>query len=223
MKVLRADDKGDGAGGGSNATTTTTAGGAGADAGKGAETKGETTLTKAEGQSTETKADTKKAEPVDYAKWSPKAVEGVQRDEKLLGQFREFAKKHSLSPELAQAVVDFDDARTKSEADAYRAERERTRKDWVDSFKNDKEFGGSKWSETEADLSRAMKRFADDGLRKALDESGLGDHPDVLRFVARIGKAMREDSIAGGAGGTSAKKPTLLDQLYGGSSSTAKS
>lgn len=226
LRVFQADDKGDGAGGG-NAT---------ADAGK-TETKtgatgGETMLAKAGAETktgdatkTETKGDAKetKPAPVDYEKWSPKEVQGLKRPEPTVKAFRDAGKKFGLSAEQMQGLVDFDDERTKTLAAEYRTERERTQKAGLEAFKNDKEFGGSKLSETQADFDRLMKEYGDDELRKLLDDTGYGDHPALLRFVARLGKATREDSVTGGpkngADGAGKKKPTLIEQLYG----TAKS
>lgn len=234
MKPLRADDKGDGAGGGSGAASTQT--GTGADAGKTdvKATGTETAMSKAAGtegtkaadgakgtESKETKADAKdtKAAPVDYEKWAPKEVAGVQRPEATVKAFREAGKKFGLSPEQMQGLVDFDDERTKVMAEEYRAELERTTAGWLEEAKADKTIGGSKWNETEADLERVMKKFGDDAdFRKLLNESGYGNHPAFIRVFAGIGKAMREDKLVGGtkpAGG--AKKPTLPELLYGGS------
>lgn len=228
MKLL-AEDSGDGAGGG----TSTTLG----DAGK-TETKatgGETTLSKAAG--TETKTETKAAEtkpadgekkpdakagekpaPVDYEKWAPKEVEGLKRPESGVKTFREAGKKLALSPEQMQGLVDFDDARTKQLAAEFRAERAQQQKDWLESLKNDKELGGAKWSETTADLERVLKKYGDDPeLREWFNETGDGDRPALVRLFARIGKSMREDSVVGGPKntGAGAKKPTLIEQLYG--------
>lgn len=207
-----------------------------ADAGKGdaKPAAGETLLTKSTGEKpaetkTETKAEAKpdakdtKPAPVEYEKWEPKAVDGVKRPEPTLKAFREAGKKFGLSTEQMQGLVDFDDARTKSLAAEERAERARAQQGWREAIQNDKEFGGSKFKESAADVERLMKAYADDEIRQLLDESGYGDHPAMFRFVARLAKATREDSVVGGpkGGASGAEKPTLLEQLYG--SASAKS
>ena len=61
-------------------------------------------------------------------------------------------------------------------------------------------------AENEAAVARAMRAFADEGFRKLMNESGLGNHPDVVRFVVKAGKAITDDRFIVGGNGGAAKK-----------------
>ena len=48
-------------------------------------------------------------------------------------------------------------------------------------------------------------KFGTDALKSLLTESGLGNHPEVIRFMYRAGKAISEDSYVGNSEGANAK------------------
>lgn len=71
------------------------------------------------------------------------------------------------------------------------------RKEWLDTAQADPEIGGKNW---DASLSGAAKALDTLGfpkgspLRGLLDDSGLGNHPEMIRAWAKVGKAIGEDS-----------------------------
>jgi hypothetical protein len=69
----------------------------------------------------------------------------------------------------------------------------------VTNSKGDKEFGGDKLSENLGVAKKALDAFGTAELRSLLNQSGLGDHPEVIRFMYRAGKAISEDRFVGGA------------------------
>lgn len=201
-------------------------GGAGADAAAAGEKVADKTVATAGADKTKVAEGDKTKEaakppPIEWDKWSPKDAEGTKRDEKGLADFRSLAKKHGLTGEAAQALVEHYDGMSRAADALYLEKLEETQKTWSESIKADKEYGGAKLKETHADVERAMKKFGEDPeLRKFLNDTGFGNHPGLIKFVARIGKAMREDAVNGGAE-TKTSKQTLLDQLYGNSASKA--
>jgi hypothetical protein len=48
---------------------------------------------------------------------------------------------------------------------------------------------------------KALDAFGTTELRSLLNESGLGNHPEVIRFMFRAGKAISEDSMVTGTKG----------------------
>jgi hypothetical protein len=77
------------------------------------------------------------------------------------------------------------------------------RTEWETSTWADPELGGSNKDATLANVKLVMDKFAPEGsaFRKELAVTGYGNHPEFVRFVNSIGKAMREDKpINGGAG-----------------------
>jgi hypothetical protein len=67
-------------------------------------------------------------------------------------------------------------------------------------LKADKEFGGDNLPATTTACKKVMDQFATPALREYLDASGLGNHPELVKFVANIGKGLSEDTfVKGGA------------------------
>ena len=85
---------------------------------------------------------------------------------------------------------------------------------WAESLADPALGGGKKEQLSQAveKANQAVARF-EPALKPLLDQSGLGSHPVVLRFLASVGKAMGEPGLVlGGANVTPKKAPE--DLLY---------
>lgn len=124
------------------------------------------------------------------------AGEGKEFDAGVVEAFSEVAKELNLSQADAQKVLD----KVAPVIQARQAEQlEGLRNDWVNAAKSDAEFGGEKISENLGIAKKALDSFGSPDLRALLEESGLGNHPEVIRFMFRAGKAISEDSFVGGS------------------------
>lgn len=133
-----------------------------------------------------------------------KVPDGVAFDEAGLQAFGEFAKDANLPQDKAQALLEkLAPAMQKRAADAMQA----TRAEWEASAKSDQEFGGAKLTENLAVAKKALDTFGSPELRALLNESGLGNHPEIIRAFYRAGKAISEDSVVNGAGGQAPVDP----------------
>ena len=133
--------------------------------------------------------------PEQYAFQSP---DGLTLDGTVLEQFSAAAKEMDLPQDKAQLMLD-KMAPVLAQRQAEQIQAVRT--EWADTSRADKEFGGDKLGESLATAKKAMDAFATPELRTLLDESGLGNHPEVIRLFYRTGKAMSEDSLVTGAPG----------------------
>ena len=143
-----------------------------------------------------------------------KLPEGVEAPQEFLDETVTFAKEHGLSSDAAQALVE---ARLR-DADTFREASDQKWasgvKQWEAECRSDPEFGGTKFAESAADSVRVIERYGDKELRELLDD-GMGMNPALFRWSARIGKAMRADSIAvKTAGGAPPKKVEGLADMY---------
>ena len=130
--------------------------------------------------------------------------EGVAFDEVGLKAFGEFAKDADLPQDKAQALLaKLAPAMQKRAADAVEASKAQ----WQESSRTDKEFGGDKLPENLAVAKRALDTFGSPELRNLLNESGLGNHPEIIRAFYRAGKAISEDRVVNGAGGEAPVDP----------------
>ena len=154
----------------------------------------------------EEKAATK--EPVTY---DLKLPENAQIGKDAVEQIAGLAKELNLSQEQAQKLLDKQNAA----AIEHFAGAEKQAQDWLELVKTDKEIGGERFAQTAEQARRATARFCSPALRQMLDQSGLGNHPEVVKAFAQIGKAMSEDSLhALAPGGASAPKEASA-VLYG--------
>lgn len=129
------------------------------------------------------------------------------------------AKEQGLTKEQAEARLKTENdvaVRTMTRFQQQQATTVKTEQaKWVDLIKNDSELGGDKYNQTVAEASRAFKATASPELQKIIRDSGLGNHPEYVRQMARIGRMMAEDTvIVGRSGGVSRDKPTA-EALYG--------
>lgn len=129
-----------------------------------------------------------------------KAPEGTQFDDAVIGAFSEVAKELNLPQDQAQKVLDkMAPVIAARQAEQFQA----ARTEWAEAAKTDKEFGGEKLTENLGTAKKALDALATPELRTLLEESGLGNHPEVIRVFYRAGKAISEDRfVAGQAGKT---------------------
>ena len=123
-------------------------------------------------------------------------------DPEVLTAFGEVAKELDLPQEAAQKVLD----KVAPVIQARQAEQvEKARIDWAEESKSDQEFGGETF-ETNLEVAKtALNAFGTDPFKQLLSESGLGNHPEVIRFMYRAGKAISEDSYVGNSQGANAQ------------------
>lgn len=115
--------------------------------------------------------------------------EGVTVDEEVLGEFKATAKELGLSQEGAQKLVELQGKVALKQQEAM----QNMKTQWAEASKTDKEFGGEALGENLSVAKKALEAFASPDLRTLLNESGLGNHPEVIRHFIRVGKAISED------------------------------
>ena len=136
-------------------------------------------------------------------KYEFQAPEGKEFDAEIIGNFSEVAKELNLTQDAAQKLVETMGPKI---AERQLARIEAVRNEWTQASQVDKEFGGDKLNENLAVAKKALDSFGTPELRSLLQESGLGNHPEVIRMMYRAGKAISEDTFVGnspGAGGKS--------------------
>lgn len=141
-----------------------------------------------------------------------KLPDGVKADEAMLSGFKQLAKESGLKGEVAQKVVDMyvaaQQAAEKKAVEAYETERQ----GWAKALETDKEFGGKDMAANKAIARKAVAKYGTPELRQLFEETGLGNHPELVRFFYRVGKADGEDTVtvaAGAAGGEQTEEQKL--------------
>lgn len=131
--------------------------------------------------------------PEKYEAW--KLPEGMELNQQMSDEFTTAAKELKLTQEQAQKLVDIQVKYSNAVMDEALANYKATTEGWKsDSIKT---FG----SELNQQLSyskKALDTFGNPGLVKLFDETGLGNHPDVIRFCGAVGKLIGEDKFGEG-------------------------
>ena len=156
--------------------------------------------------------------PETYALTTP---EGLALDGAAIAEatpvFRELglsnAAANKLMPVAAQFAQRVQDQANRQLLSHVQAER----KAWLDAARADPEIGGAKWSETIATAASALDRLGftkGSSFRNLLDESGLGNHPDMIRAFVKVGKAVAEDNDFVLGGGIPRTRRDRAETLY---------
>lgn len=124
--------------------------------------------------------------------------EGFELNQEVSGEFEAYARELNLPQDKAQAVVDMGVKLMQSAAAKQAEAFAQTQKEWRDAVVNDKELGGAALAENLSYAAKVLDTFAPD-LRAVLDQTGLGNHPAFVKAFVKIGKAISEDRLVGGA------------------------
>ena len=160
---------------------------------------------KTEAESQE-KEETKEAEPVEYEFEFP---EDVVVDDELVGKFKAVAQGLKLSKEGAQEIINLQIEAQKAQLESWNT----TVKQWREAAESDKEVGGKAFKENVAVARQALKEFGTPELREAMDVYGIGNHPEFIRFLYRVGKQMSDDKVVVG-GNPKGEAKDLARSLY---------
>ncbi|WP_175460974.1 peptidase, partial [Vibrio parahaemolyticus] len=133
----------------------------------------------------------KDKKPAAPEKYEFAAPEGQALDANALAVFEPIAKELGLTQEQAQKLVDIYPQIQQQQAEAWSKQIA----EWGEQVKADKEIGGDKFNASVGLAQRALDQFGNPELREYLNASGLGNHPALVRFCAKVGKSMAEDSF----------------------------
>lgn len=115
-----------------------------------------------------------------------------------MSSFTDVAKELNLSQESAQTLMN---RMTPAIQAQQMAQIKEVQTQWLSQSQSDKEFGGEKLTENLSVAKKALDAFGTPELKALLNQTGLGNHPDVIRFMVRAGKAIQEDQFVSGTAG----------------------
>lgn len=156
--------------------------------------------------------------PDKYELTVPDGFEGIDTD--VLNEATPVLKELNLTNEQADKLTPIAAQLVKKTME--RAESAITnraienRKQWAEAFDKDPEIGGANKQATIDFAAKAFDHYGikkGEGVRQLLEESGLGNHPDLIRFVAGVGRDLAEGTHDRGAAVTAPKAPEQT--LYG--------
>lgn len=197
-------------------TTETTTNQTQADAGAGVDASATDTTTTADtaddgstvlgGEATDATADTTTdAAAALPEKYELTAPEGLTLDDETMAEadpvFRELGLSNDAAQKLIPVAAKFGEriAAQASQAanQAILSEVVAQRKAWATEAQTDAEIGGANWTQTTELSAKALDALGypkGSAFRSFLTDSGLGNHPEMIRAFSRIGKMVGEDN-----------------------------
>lgn len=148
----------------------------------------------------------------DGAHLDPSAVEGIVS----------FAKSKGLAPDVAQALLERDNANFAATVQAIEQGQKKMLQDeqarWIEEAKKDPEIGGDGFAKN-VELAKRLVASVAPELSKDIEDSGYGNHPGFLKLMVRFAKKanITEDSLVV-ANANSAGGKSLEDIFYPNSS-----
>lgn len=135
--------------------------------------------------------------------------EGLDLDDETKGRidaFADTAREMGLTQDQYQSLIEYDINRAQQLNDVAVESWDRQVDGWRQSAKTDKEIGGEKFAENLKVAEGAIKQFGDADMRALLkspspeNPNGLaiGNHPAMLRFLNRVGKAIADPTLLQG-------------------------
>lgn len=156
-----------------------------------------------------------KPEPIEY-----KFPENFTDDYVTKAETLELLNKHAVSQEaLDDLIPTFTKVAEKVQQKSLEAWRDQV-KTWADTSAKDKEFGGEKYDENLKTVVRpVLDRWGSDELVDILDQTGIAEHPAVIRFLYKAGLDVAKDGemVFGDRDSKGGATKTLADmarQLY---------
>lgn len=136
--------------------------------------------------------------PIEYTDF--KLPDGVTLPDEFKGELTTFAKGLKLPQDQAQALIDLGAKQAQEFVRVNEARVAEVRQSWVTEAQTDPEFGGEKLAVSLPVAQKALKTFGSEKLTELLNGTGLGNHPEVIRLLYKVGQAIGEDGVVTGNG-----------------------
>ena len=140
--------------------------------------------------------------------------ETFQIDEGSVASFKQTALDSGLAPDKAQAFVNLYAKTQEAQAAKLRENAAVAQAAWVEEIGTIPDFQGERRTQALAVLGSAMKEFGSPEAAQILNDSGLGNHPAVVKYIYSMAKALSEGTPVPALRSGAPAKPSLADQFY---------
>ena len=139
--------------------------------------------------------------------------EGIELDAATLEAATPILKRIGATQEDAQELVNLQAKTVQGIFDTQATEWKKIQDGWKNTAETDPEYGKGKYDESVVVARSAMREVGTPELMAALEETGMGNHPEFVRFFYRVGKAIREDNFNFGNANKENPK-SAADRIY---------
>lgn len=139
--------------------------------------------------------------------------EGMTLNETVLSEATPIFKELGLNQEQAQKLIDIYAGQIQAGSQKQVDDFNQLMSDWRAQSEKDPEFGGNNFEANIAIARKAIDVYGTPGLKQLLGDHGVGNHPEVIRFMVKIGKTLKEDE-PGSSGSASPPAQDRASLLY---------
>lgn len=167
-----------------------------------------------EGAAVETEATETEAEAVVPEKYEFALPEGYELAAEESGEFEAFARENGLSNDKANQALALATKHVQKIQEQQTQQWREQVEGWGNTIKTDKDLGGDKLNASVALAQKTVARFGSPELVAYLEETGLGNHPELFKLCHRVGIHISEGGLITGAGSGEGRRSTA-EVLYG--------
>lgn len=131
--------------------------------------------------------------PESYEQFS--LPEGMDLDEGAIGEFLPMAKELDLTQAQAQKLVDLYSNKQMEAFQQFADAWQTTQSEWVEAARTDPEYGRGNFDANLKTANAFLHKYGTQELVDALQETGMGNHPELIRAFVKAGKDMAEDAL----------------------------
>lgn len=125
------------------------------------------------------------------------------------------AKELGLSNDEANDLLEIESQAIDRYAERQNQEVSAMKSGWLKESENDTEIGGKEFTKNIELAKRVVDRFGSPAFKQALNNTGFGNHPEVIRTFMRIGLLMSEDQFVHAKTQGSNQKKSMEAVFYG--------
>ena len=142
-----------------------------------------------------------------------KLPDGFVIDETVSKPFVEIVNKYGLGRDAVAELTALQATAMKNVSDGGTKAWSDMQEKWTGEVKADPEIGGEKLPEVLGSISKLVDKYGTPDLRSAMDVTGAGNNPHVIRFLAKVAKDLGEGKFVP-AGDPALGKKSAAERLF---------
>lgn len=139
--------------------------------------------------------------------------EGVELDGQALEKATPVFKELGLTQEQAQRLVDLQAEMVQEGVQKQTEQFSQLIEGWQKDAAADKEFGGEDFNKNVGIAQQAIAAFGTPELKQLMEDHGVGNHPEMIRFMWKVGLKIKQD-VPGNHGSASEGKKDRASIMY---------
>lgn len=134
--------------------------------------------------------------PLTLESYKIELPETVKVDEGLLTEFRQAALDAKVEPAAAQKFAELYAKALGTQMEALVQQHKDNQAAWLAEIDKDPNFQGERRTQSLAVLGMAMKEYGSEEAARILNESGVGNHPAIVKYIYNLANGLYEGTPA---------------------------